>query len=166
MSLVKLDELNEQDAFQEQQVLQQAQEIDEEENFMANVTADDVIEMVAEIVASFKCKTLRGREMFIERFKASVKFPLTIIGFNKALRQIPLMKLPPHYTVALGIAIMIVFAIIIKVDEQEEKQERPQQQETPLKKLAVENVQQGMPPEAEEYMKLAQSYLSGKEGTE
>lgn len=168
MALTRLEDIQDQFLLTEtQREQQESVGVDEEEeSLLSNLTADDVIETVAELVASFKCKTPKGREVFIERFKSSVRFPLTLIGFNKALRQMPIAKLPPTAVLVLGFVIMGVYAWIIKVEEPQEEQpkEQPKSQQEALKNLAVENVKQGTPPEMkeyEEYIKLAQSYMEG-----
>lgn len=90
---------------------------EEQQTVGLDLTADEIIEVTAEFFASFKCKTYEGREEFKRRYITTNKLVLTLIGFNEALRQIPVKQLPPQYALFIGFAVLIVSGIFIKVDE-------------------------------------------------
>ena len=99
------------------ETIQPTVNVEEEESFLQNLSTDELLEVVAELVATFKCKTNEGREAFKSKYLAINRLALTLIGFDKALRKLPAVALKPEYAVYGGLAIMVTTAIFIKVDE-------------------------------------------------
>lgn len=82
-----------------------------------NLNTDELLEVVAEVLSTFKCKTPEGRELFKTRYLSINRLVLSLIGFDKALRKLPAMALKPEYAVLAGAAVMVTTALFIKVDE-------------------------------------------------
>lgn len=56
------------------------------------------------------------RDKFVEKYKSITVPILLIIGFDRALMEAPIRKLPPKLAFWLGIAVLVGFGFFIKVE--------------------------------------------------
>jgi hypothetical protein len=150
---------------------------EEEESLLKNINIDELIDLIAELVSSFRYKTPEGRRMFKERYGTINRIILTLIGFDKALRKLPAMSLKPEYTVLIGLASLGVTAFFIKVDEspylpkpqpmqQINKQEQVEDL-SPLAKEVLNKIQKNEEISQEEIQKFVEvAEEAEKEGSE
>ena len=127
MSVIKDDDLVQDVPDITEEVLSEdeTQEVEEIERGL-NVTTEELVDMVGGFFAYFKCKTMEEQQWYLETYRMRTIPILKLIGFDRALLETPVKKLPPEMTLALGFAIMAGMALFIKVP-------RAQQSEQPVK---------------------------------
>lgn len=84
---------------------------------MLDLTVDEVVELAAELVSSFRCKSEEAAENFKKKYITINKLVLTIIGFNKALRSVSIQNLPPEYALIGGFGCLVVTGIFLPTGE-------------------------------------------------
>jgi len=102
-----------------------------------DLTADEILEIAADLAASYRCKDPYYAEQFKARYISINKLVLTIVGFNKALRSVSIQSLPPEYALVLGFGVMIGTAFFLPTGEPKsppKKQPAPSGANRPPKK--------------------------------
>lgn len=82
-----------------------------------DLTTEEIVQLAAGVASWIKCRNAspEAREEFERRYVMYTTTVLKLIGFDSALRKLPIKMLSPEYTVALGVAILIGFAIFLPV---------------------------------------------------
>lgn len=82
-----------------------------------DLTTEEIVQLAAGVASWIKCRNVSPevREEFERRYIMYTTTVLKLIGFDGALRKLPIKMLSPEYTVALGVAILIGFAIFLPV---------------------------------------------------
>lgn len=101
----------------EQEVLETPESDQSEEVKGLDLTTEELVALAAEIVVAIRCRKYdeRTRREFAERYKFIATTALKVIGFDRALQQVPIKMLPPEHTLILGIALLVGLGFLLPV---------------------------------------------------
>lgn len=119
-------------------------------------TVDDVVEFAGNLVVLVRFHLLNRKrkftqedeELFLERYRKTASVGLKLIGFDDALKHVPIKKLPPEQSFWIGIFILGALGFILPVggEKVENINDIASQVKQPPKKQDVESKE--FPPRA------------------
>lgn len=164
-----------------EQLYKENEDEGEENDLLKNINVDELLELVADLVASMKySKSYEARESFKEKYLTINRLILTLIGFDKALRKLPAVQMKPEVTIAIGLGALAATAFFIKSDvpvktEQPKPQannllqqmkleeERKKQQEEAFAKQVEQKIEKEQALSEEEIQKFIEAAEEAKE---